>query len=89
MLANPLLSADNSDVGGLFFPTDPGSSPAIQGIVRSPMNDAAITGQVAGVQAGGTANVSVAVLVLIALGGLFAFHLLGFRFAGDVSVGRK
>lgn len=39
--------------------------------------------------AGGNANISVAVLVAGSLALLLVFHLLGFRFGFDVSVGRK
>lgn len=38
---------------------------------------------------GGAANVSVGVLVGVSLLVLLAFHVLGFRFAFDVSVGRR
>jgi hypothetical protein len=37
----------------------------------------------------GNANVTVAALVAISLAVLLGFHLLGFRFAFDVAVGRR
>ena len=77
-MGGPFWTATDQSVGG----------GPIQGIERSPVVDPALQGQVPVVDSANT-HVYVGTLVLIALGGLIAFHLLGFRFAGDVGVFSK
>lgn len=81
---NPLEASGQA--AGLF----PGREFAGQAADRMP--DGELTGAevplYSQVGAPGNAHVHVGGLVLAALIGLIVMHLLGFRFAGDVSVGR-
>ena len=74
--------------GGYLFTMPPAGQPrAGQLVTGSP---SLASGQYsAAADVGGNANVSVGVLVAVALAVLLGFHLLGFRFGFDVSVGRS
>lgn len=82
--SNPLSASGQA--AGLF----PGREFA--GTPSDRMPDADLTGAEVPVYSAvgqpGNAHVHVGALVLGALIGLIVLHLLGFRFAGDVSVGR-
>lgn len=54
------------------------------------MHDADLTGagMAGAIGEAGNTHVHVGCLVIGALVGIIVFHLLGFRFSGDVSVGR-
>jgi hypothetical protein len=81
--ANPLVAYNTGVTSGLMAGTTYAANPATAPSMSSGQHSSAAD------IVGGNANTTVAGLVGISLLLLLGFHLLGFRFAFDVSVGRK
>jgi hypothetical protein len=84
--ANPLI---DDSAGGSFALYNTGRTSGMNAGTTAGATLSSGQSNAAAANVGGSADVTVAGLVAGALAVLIGFHLLGFRFAFDASVGRK